>query len=83
MTFSKRCGKSIILTDENKCAERVDGYNCGIVYSKRPLCVKLSEIFEVKIEATLEEKWAGSLVSNNNFEIVVLSFAFLSYTFES
>lgn len=62
MQFHKNCGKSIVLSNDNKSAERNNGYCDGIVYSFKPLNVKRSTIFQVKINST-EDKWAGSIVS--------------------
>lgn len=62
MQFHKNCGKSIVLSDDNKSAERKNGYCDGIVYSLKPLDVERSTIFQVKIDS-IEDKWAGSIVS--------------------
>lgn len=62
MQFHKNCGKSIEFSTDNKSAERKNGYCDGIVYSLKPLNVKSSTIFQVKIDS-IEDKWAGSIVS--------------------
>jgi len=61
MQFHAICGDNIKLSHNNCYAERLgSSYDNGVVYSSRPLNIKLGEIFQLKIKK-IEEKWAGSL----------------------
>lgn len=63
MVFHLNCGKNVCLSNNRQVAERTgDGFDHGVTFSSRPLHVKNSEIFQLRIEAK-EDKWAGSLVS--------------------
>lgn len=61
MVFHLNCGKNVCLSNNRQVAERTgDGFDHGVTFSSRPLHVKNSEIFQLRIEAK-EDKWAGSL----------------------
>ena len=45
--FHSRCGKNISLSDNNTVAERVEGFDNGIVFTEQP--VVLGTVFQVKI----------------------------------
>ena len=67
MIFHENCSKCIKLSHERQYAERVgDGYDHGVVFSRKPLQIEKEEIFQLKIESTVT-KWAGSLVSVRDF----------------
>ena len=58
--FHSRFGKNISLSDNNTVAERVRGWDNGIVFTEQP--VALGTVFQVKI-LEYDDSQLGSIVS--------------------
>ncbi|XP_055383561.1 neuralized-like protein 4 isoform X2 [Condylostylus longicornis] len=56
--FSDFHGKNIKLSDERRCAQRIQSYNQALVYITKPLCKGHS--ISIKIDA-INSKWKGTI----------------------